>query len=395
MDQHSHKPSRVAWLLKRHASGEERTTVGLVSGMACVRCKRTFGVLKSAQWCPDCGMDGALDVQYDYESVGKVLTPARLEHSTLRNQWRYLPLLPLRGLKRVPPLEIGWTPLYKARALAQTLGINQLLLKDETRNPTGSIEDRATALATSRALEDGHSTVTCGPASNAALSAAALSASAGLSVAVFVSRDNQDELVAQLLLTGANVFVVEGSESEAEQLSVRCATEYGWYNCNKALNPFLVEGMKTVAFEMGEQMQWAVPDCIIVPVGHGSTIAALWKGYCEMKKLGWIAQAPKMIGVQPEGASAIYAAWKEGREATASTTETVAQSLAVAMPRDWRKAVGAVRESGGAMVSVSDRQILKAMHLLAERMGLIADPGSATALAGLASLLSSRQLSRT
>ncbi|KPL12051.1 hypothetical protein AMJ85_02225 [candidate division BRC1 bacterium SM23_51] len=363
--------------------------------MACVRCERTFDVLKRALWCPDCGMEGILDVQYDYNSIGKVLTPGRLVQTTIRTQWRYLPLLPVRGFKQVPPLEVGWTPLYEARALAETIGMDQVWLKDEGKNPTGSIADRATMVAATRAREDNYSMVTCGTTGNTALSAAAVAASASLRATLFVSQDASDGYVAQLLLLGCDVFVVEGSYEDAIRLSLRCAEEYGWYNCNKAINPFLVEGKKTVAFEMGEQMHWAVPDCVVVAVAEGCTIAAVWKGYCEMKQLGWISRLPKMIGVQAEGSSPIYTAWKQQRDPTAVRPNTIAQSLAVGAPRNLRKAVAAIRESGGMMVAVSDRQILQAMHLLGERSGVIAEPGSAATLAGLVSLLRSRQLTRT
>lgn len=363
--------------------------------MVCVRCGRTFGHLKSALWCPDCGMEGILDLQYDYDLIAKVLTPGRLGQTAVRTQWRYLPLLPVRGSKRAPPLDVGGTPLYDARALAQTVGMDQIWLKDESRNPTGSIEDRATAIAVTRAIEDNYSMLTCGSTGNAALSSAALTASAGLRATLFVSREASDGDVAQLLLLGPDVYLVDGGYEDAVRLSLRSAEEYGWYSRNKAVNPYLVEGEKTVAFELNEQTRGVVPDCIVVPVAEGSAVAAIWKGYGEMKRLGWIGALPKMIGVQAESAAAIYTAWKEGCDPVATRPKTIAESLAVGAPRDWRKAVAAVRDSGGMMVAVSDREILQAMHVLGEHSGIIADPGSAATLAGLISLLRSRQLPRT
>jgi threonine synthase len=340
-------------------------------------------------------MEGILDLQYDYDLIAKVLTPGRLGQASVRTLWRYLPLLPVRGQKRVPPLEVGGTPLYDARALAQTVGMDQIWLKDESKNPTGSIEDRATAIAVTRALEDNYSMLTCGSTGNAALSSAALTAAVGLQTTLFVSREAPDGYVAQLLLLGPDVYVVEGGYEDAVRLSLRAAEEYGWYNRNTAVNPYLIEGEKTVAFELNEQMHGVAPDCVVVPVAEGSVIAAAWKGYCEMKRLGWISSLPKMIGVQAESAATIYAAWKEGCDPVAMRPDTIAESLAVGVPRDWRKAVAAVRDSGGMMVAVSDREILQAMHLLGERSGIIAEPGSAATLAGLVSLLRSRQLPRT
>jgi threonine synthase len=313
----------------------------------------------------------------------------------VRTLWRYLPLLPVRGSKRVAPLDVGGTPLYDARALAQTVGMDQVWLKDESRNPTGSIEDRATAIAVARALEDNYSMLTCGATGNAALSSAALAAAAGLHATLFVSREASDGDVAQLMLFGPEVFIVEGGYEDAVRLSLRSAEEYGWYNRNKAINPYLVEGEKTVAFELNEQTHGATPDCIVVPVAEGSAIAAIWKGYCEMKQLGWVRELPKMIGVQAESAAVVYTAWREGCDPVAVQPQTLAESLAVGAPRDWRKAVAAVRDSGGMMVTVSDREILQAMHLFGERSGIIVEPGSAATLAGLNALLRSRQLPRT
>jgi threonine synthase len=273
--------------------------------------------------------------------------------------------------------------------------MDQIWLKDEGKNPTGSVEDRATAIAVARAREDTYAMLTCGATGNATLSTAALAASVGLRTMLFVSESAPEGFVAQVMLLDAEVFVVEGSYEDAVRMSLQCAEEYGWYNRNKAVNPFLVEGVKTAAYEIAEQMNWAVPDCVIVPIGEGSTIAGIWKGYKEMFHLHWIKELPRMIGVQAQGASPVYTAWKEGHDPTAVQPSTLAESLAVGAPRDWRKAVAAVQESGGLMVAVSDREILQAMHLLGGRSGVTADPGAAATLAGLTSLLRDRQLTRS
>ncbi len=395
MVENSSKPRILSFFGRGSSSDVQQAPLGLATGMRCVRCNRAFSMLKSTLWCPDCGIEGILDIEYDYDSIGKVLTPPRLAQTALRSQWRYLPLLPVRGIKRTPPLEVGWTPLYDAKALAQTVGMDQLWLKDESRNPTGSIEDRATALALTRALEDNYSMVTCGATGNAALSTAAMAASAGLRATLFISHSAPESFIAQLLLFDPEVFAVEGGYEDAVHLSIKCAEEYGWYNRNKAINPFLVEGLKTAAFEMAEQLHWNAPEYIVVPVAEGSTLAAVWKGWREMKRLGWVSAVPKMIGVQAESAAAVYAAWRENREPLVMSPSTLAESLAIGSPRDWRKAVSAVQESEGMMATVSDREILQAMHLLAERSGLLAEPAAAAALAGLNSLLRSRQLQRT
>lgn len=378
------------------SGGQEITgTLGLVAGTVCLKCGEKFGVLKHALACPNCRTDGVLDLRYDYDAITSVLTPARLGQTNNRTMWRYLPLLPVRGPTRVPPLQVGNTPLSDATRLAETVGMDRIWLKDESSNPTGSIEDRVLAVAITRAREESHGVATCGGTGNSALAAAALAASVGLRMFIFVSDQSSEGLIAQLLLCGAEVFVVEGTVEDALRLSWQCASEYGWYNANAALNPYLLEGAKTAGFELGEQMQWSVPDQIVVPVAEGNTLSAIWKAYREMKRLGWIHILPKMIGVQATGSAPIFSAWNQGQELLAVSPSTMARSLSVGAPRNWRRAISAVKESGGKFVAVSDREILQAMNLLGERSGRIADPGAAATLAGLTSLLRSREIPRS
>jgi threonine synthase len=380
---------------ERPAEDAPRPALGLVTGMSCLWCGHSFSLLKGV-FCPECNAEGTLDIQYDYEAIGKILTPPRLAQAVNHTQWRYLPLLPVRGARRVPPIEVGGTPLIEAEPLAQTLGLDRLWLKDEGRNPTHSIEDRAQALAATRAREDNVSALTCGTGGSAALAAAAVAASAGLRAYIFVGRETPETLIAQLLLTGARVFAVEGERDDAVNLSLTCAEKYGWYNCHCVVNPFLIEGTKTVAFELAEQLQWQPPEYLLVPVGEGTAIGAIWKGMREMHQLGWIERRPRLIGVQAIGAAPIYEAWRDNREIVPTrSTSTIAESLAIGAPHHGRRALAAVRESDGLMLAVTDREMLQAVHVLGERAGLIVDPGSAAALAGLNALLRDRRLPRS
>ncbi len=269
-------------------------------------------------YCPACGYhDGILDVLYDYEAVGRELNAEVLAGNRELTMWRYLPLLPIAGRKPIPHLQLGSTPLYEAPKLAAELGVARCWVKDEGRNPTASFKDRASAVGVVKALEKQASEITCASTGNAASSLAGFAAAAGIPATIFVPARAPEAKVAQLLVYGARVFSVEGTYDEAWELCMKASAEFGWYNRNCAINPYLIEGKKTVSLELAEQFSrltpGRVPDWVVVSVGDGCTIGGVWKGLKEMHRLGILMRLPRVLGVQAEGCQPFVTAWREHR----------------------------------------------------------------------------------
>jgi threonine synthase len=354
-----------------------------VSGLECVVCKREFPEKKGLLTCPVCGDEGILDIQYDYEAVARVLTKPSLARNPDQSHWRFLPLVPAPDPRKIPILRVGGSPLYDAKNLAKKFGVAKLWIKDDGINPTASLKDRASSLGAARAMAEKARGVTCASTGNAASSLAGAAAAAGLPAYIFVPETAPQAKIAQLLIFGANVFVVKGSYEDAFNLSMYCAREFGFYNRNSGINPYLVEGKKTVSLELCEQMNWEVPDFVFVAVGDGCTISGVWKGFVEMRRLEFIDKLPRIVGVQAKGASPILKAWKSGKSMKPEIPRTLADSIAVGTPRNWRKAVNAVKESGGFYISVTDEEILYAMKILGNACGIFGEPAGVTGLAGI------------
>ena len=352
-----------------------------VQGLKCVFCGAMHS-MSVPYTCPQCGITGILDVQYDYRAIARQLTRRRLA-SRPQNQWRYGELLPIRSDAALPPLSVGWTPLTPAKSLARHLNVRTLYLKDDGRNPTGSLKDRASALGVVKAREKRHQIIACASTGNAASSLAGMAASFGLRSVIFVPERAPEPKVTQLLVFGATVLRVRGSYEQALQLCQQSCERWGWYNRNCAINPYLVEGKKTAGFEICEQLDWEVPDWVAVSIGDGCTIAGVWKAFWEMKTLGLIGSAPKMLGVQAEGAAPVSGAFRSGEAPRPVQPQTIADSIAVGVPRNWKKALLAVRGSGGAMIDVSDEEILDAMRYTGQLAGIFAEPAAAAAVAGV------------
>jgi threonine synthase len=301
--------------------------------------------------------------------------------------WRYADLLPIADASLAPPLQVGWTPLYRAERLEQRLGLRQLWLKDDGRQPTASLKDRASAVGVVKALELERDIMTCASTGNAASSLAGLTASVGLTTYIFVPHTAPQAKVAQLLIFGANVIMVEGTYDQAFDLCLEATKEYGWYSRNTAFNPYLSEGKKTVALEVCEQLDWEAPDRVFVSVGDGGIIGGVWKGLKDLRAMGFIEKMPKLMGVQAEGAAPLVKAWQQGTEEIEPVElDTLADSISVGVPRDRIKALRAVRQTGGEYVAVSDEEILDAMRVLARGAAVFAEPAGAAGFAGLAKL---------
>lgn len=364
-----------------------------VIGLKCFVCSSTYphGNIFT---CPRCGIQGILDVQYDYEAIGsspKSLPTVR--HGGLRqageirnrplDQWRYRELLPISPDIPTPHLHIGWTPIYDVPRLARHVGIRKLFLKDDGRNPTNSFKDRASAIGVMKAMEFGFNTIACASTGNAASSLAGLSAATGLKSYIFVPERAPEPKVTQLLIFGATVFRVKGTYEQAFELSNQVCEQFGWYNRNSGTNPYLVEGKKTAGLEIAEQMKEHLPDWVVVSVGDGCTIGGIGKGLQEMKQLGLIDRVPRLLGVQAEGAKPILDSFASGKDLVPTATNTIADSIAVGTPRNWRRAIQQIRFSHGEMIAVSDDEILDAMRLTARLGGVFGEPAGVAGVAGL------------
>jgi threonine synthase len=300
-----------------------------------------------------------------------------------RTQWRCHELLPIRKDAALPGLSPGWTPITLTNSLARHLGLTSLFLKDEGRNPTGSLKDRASAVGVVKAGEKRQKIIACASTGNAASSLAGMAASLGLRSVIFIPERTPEPKVTQLLIFGATVLRVRGSYEQAFQLCQQSCERWGWYNRNCAINPYLVEGKKTVGLEICEQLDWKVPDWVAVAVGDGCTIAGIWKAFREMKILGLIGRVPRMLGVQAEGAAPVTAVFRSGEPLQPVIPQTIADSIAVGAPRNWKKAILGIRESGGVMIDVSDPEILEAMRYTGRLTGIFVEPAAATAVAGV------------
>jgi threonine synthase len=353
--------------------------------LRCSVCGADYAPQPVQYTCPACGEVGTLDVLFDYAGLARTLDRDRLAASGDFSMWRYRPLMPLGAESRVPPLHIGWTPLYDTPRLAADLGLRAAWVKDDGRNPTGSFKDRASAMIVSRAMELGIETISTASTGNAAAALAGMCASLGMQPIIFVPASAPEAKIAQLLVYGAQVLLVEASYDVAFDLCTQMCAIEGWYCRNTGMNPYTAEGKKTAAFEMAEQFGWELPDAVVVTVGDGNIIAGMHKGFSDLHRLGWIERIPRLIGVQAEGSSPLVQAWQSGmhaRDMQPVDAHTLADSISAGLPRDRSRALRAVRETGGAFVAVTDDAIIQSIPVLARLTGVFAEPAAAAAYAG-------------
>jgi threonine synthase len=359
----------------------------MLTGLVCIVCGRSYAP-GDHQTCTVCGPGGILDARYDYDAARVSLTADALAGRG-RDMWRYREVLPVPEGARRPDVQVGWSPIREAPRLAAAVGVRRLFLKDDGRNPTSSFKDRASAVGVTKALEFGYQAVACASTGNAASSLAGMAAAVELPAYIFVPERAPEPKIAQLLMFGATVFRVRGSYEQAFELCRAACERFRWYNRNSGTNPYLVEGKKTAGLEIAEQfsgsamLDGALPDWVAVSVGDGCTIGGITKGLHEFKRLGLARAMPSMLGVQAEGASAIVRAFRSKGDVVPSGADTVADSIAVGTPRNWRRALAWVRASRGSMVSVPDAAILEAMRETARLGAVFAEPAAAAAVAGL------------
>lgn len=346
----------------------------------CVSCGKEYPAEPCTTVCT-CG--GILDIVYDYEYIKQHVSHEKYAACEDRSMWRYRDFLPVEESTQAPPLRVGWSPLYDEPRLAKKLGLGKLWVKDDGQNPTSSLKDRASSMAVAKAIEAGYDKIACSSTGNAASSLAGNAAAAGLSAYIFVPERAPVGKVAQLLIFGATVVSVKGNYEDTFELSKAAIDEYGWYNRNAAINPYLMEGKKTVSFEIAEQLGWKMPDYVALSVGDGCTIAGVWKGFKDMYAAGLIDRLPKLISAQAAATCPINRAVETGKPWEPMEENTLADSISVGVPRNPDKAINAIIESEGLTVEVTDDEILEAMRITGRECGVFAEPAGATGMAGV------------
>ena len=349
----------------------------------CVKCGKEYPATPDVTTC-ECG--GILDIVYDYDYIKSRLTKEKLAARKDLTMWRYRELLPIEEETENTPLRVGNTPLYEEPRLAEMLGLGHLYVKDDGLNPTSSLKDRASAMAVAKAKEAGKDIIACSSTGNAASSLAGNAAAAGMKTYIFVPSRAPKGKVAQLLTFGATVVSVQGNYEETFELSSKAIDRWGWYNRNAAVNPYLSEGKKTVSLEICEQLQWKAPDYIAVAVGDGCTIGGVWKGLKDLYAIGFIDKLPRLISCQAEGCCPLNRAIEEKAPWHPMEENTLADSIAVGVPRNPDKALQAIEESHGLVVNVSDAEIMAAQKLLGSVCGLFGEPAGVTGTAGVKKL---------
>jgi len=366
------------------------------TGYRCSICGQEFGPDDAQYTCPRDG--GNLDVILDYSRIRRGISPGDLRRSPDTSIWRYLPLLPVQdpGHYRTPLRAVGWTPLFDVQPIAGRLRLEKLWLKDDGRNPTASFKDRASAVTVARAQEIGAEVIVTASTGNAGAALAGMAGAAKMPAVILAPKTAPPAKIAQILIFGARVVLVEGTYDDAFDLTIQAAEQFGWYCRNTGFNPFTAEGKKTAAFEICEQLsiasgekssakeRWLTPDAVFVSVGDGNIISGLHKGFKDLLELGWIDRIPRLYGIQSEGSAAIYNAFKAGSEDIQPVSaNTLADSISVDLPRDGLRALRAATETGGAYVAVPDSAILGAIAELGRDTAVFAEPAGAAAYAGL------------
>lgn len=368
-------------------------------GYRCSLCGKEFTVDQVQYVCPDDG--GNLDVILDVKALRKKYAPQDILSRAEPSLWRYLPLLPVSdpGGTGTPLRAAGYTPIFSPPSLKKAAGLSNLWIKDESRNPTASFKDRASAIVVARAIEIGADVVVTASTGNAGAALAGMSAAIGQKAVIFAPRTAPPAKVAQLLVFGAKVLLVDGTYDDAFDLTILAAQEFGWYCRNTGYNPFTAEGKKTAAFEIWEWLLLNEPQILknpfhlFVSVGDGNIISGIHKGFKDLTGLGWLDTVPCIYGVQAEGSAAIANAFIAGNEMIVPVSaSTLADSISVDLPRDGVRAVRAARETGGRYILVSDQEILEAIPELG-KAGIFAEPAGATAYAGLKKAIRSGMVS--
>ncbi len=353
--------------------------MGHVTGLRCRECGAPYEQ-EPLHVCDQCF--GPLEVQYDYEAIASTLTRELIE-SRPRNLWRYRELLPIEKDPIIGPYS-GFTPLVKADRLARELGVKELYVKDDSVNhPTFSYKDRVVSVAISKAIEFGFETVSCASTGNLANSVSAHAARAGLRCFIFIPDNLEQGKVIGSGIYGPRTVGIRGNYDDVNRLCSEIADKYRWAFVNINIRPYYTEGAKTYGYEVAEQLGWKFPQHIIVPTAGGTILPKVAKAFEEMQKTGLVdGDLPKIYSAQAGGCAPVVNALHADRELIEPVKpDTIAKSIAIGNPADGYYVLKAVRESGGWGESVTDREIVEAIHLLARTEGIFTEPAGGTTVA--------------
>ena len=353
----------------------------------CINCGTHYPTDEIIYFCKKCG--DILEIKLDYDITKDVLKKSNWKKTPL-SVWRYRDLMPVTDTGRIVTLGEGGTGLHQCKRLGKALGLRQLFVKNEGENPTGSFKDRGMTVGVTKALELGVKSVICASTGNTSASLAAYAAKAGLQCAVLIpSGKIAYGKLAQAIIHGAKVIQVRGNFDEALDIVFKLSEKHKFIYLLNSINPFRIEGQKSLGYEICEQLDNKPPDRVVVPVGNAGNISAIWKGFTEFQNLGFIRTLPKMTGIQAEGSAPIAQAIKSGSKDIKPVVnpETIATAIRIGAPVSWKKAVNAIRDSCGTAETVTDDEILEAQKMLSRLEGLFVEPASASSIAGLKKLV--------
>ena len=358
-----------------------------LSHQECINCRTKYPINEIIYFCKKCG--DILEIKLDYDTTKDMLKQSNWKNMPL-SVWRYQALMPIRDPTKIVTLNEGGTGLHKCKRLAKQLGLKELYVKNEGENPTGSFKDRGMTVGVTKAVELGVKSVICASTGNTSASLAAYAAKAGLQCTVLIpSGKIAYGKLAQAMIYGSKVLQVKGNFDEALDIVLKLSEKHSSIYLLNSINPFRIEGQKSLGFEICEQLNNEAPDRIIVPVGNAGNISAIWKGFTEFHNLNFVKGLPKMTGIQAAGSAPIAEMIKTGSNELkpVAKPETVATAIRIGAPVSWRKAVNAIRHSGGTAEIVNDDEIIDAQKTLSRLEGLFVEPASASSIAGLKKLV--------
>jgi threonine synthase len=358
-----------------------------MSFQQCINCGTKYDIDQIVYFCPKCG--DILEIKTDLNQVKENLKTSNWQTTPL-SVWRYRNFLPIHETTRLVTLSEGGTGLHHSVRLGKEIGLNNLYIKNEGENPTGSFKDRGMTVGVTKAVELGARHVICASTGNTSASLAAYAARAGIKCTVLIpSGKIAYGKLSQAMIHGAKVLQVRGNFDQALEFVLKLAEKHPSIYLLNSINPFRIEGQKTLGFEICEQLNNQAPDRIIVPVGNAGNISAIWKGIKEFRELGFIDSLPKMTGIQASGSAPVAQAIKSNSQTITPVAkpETIATAIRIGAPVSWKKAVNAIRNSGGTAETVTDEEILVAQKLLARVEGIFVEPASASSIAGLMKLV--------